>query len=109
MSEIPLRTIRRNKSRTGYSQIANSEATPSTSTSSDMPSHNRVIAAASRATLRKHISGRARKNDHYGDDIEEETRLLGEDTYEEDGSDEGGGIQVPVVSKPVRFEDCANV
>ncbi|KAF8339278.1 aminophospholipid-transporting P-type ATPase [Amanita rubescens] len=65
-----------------------------------MPSHNRVIAAASRTTLRKHISGRPRKNDHYGDDIEEEARLLGEDTYEEDGFDEGGGTQVPIVSKP---------
>ena len=109
MSEIPLRTIRRNKSRAGYSQLANSEVTPSTSISSDMPSHNRVIAAASRVTLRKHTSGRARKNDHYGDDVEEEARLLGEDTYEEDGSDEGGAIRVPVVSKPVRFEACANV
>jgi hypothetical protein len=109
MSEIPLRTIRRNKSRAGYSQLANSEVTPSTSTSSDMPSHNRVIAAASRTTLRKHISGKPRKNDHYGDDIEEEARLLGEDTYEEDGFDEGGGTQVPVMSKPVRFEAWANV
>ena len=74
-----------------------------------MPTHNRVIAAASRATLRKQTNGRGRRNDHYSDDIEEEARLL-DNAYEEDEedrTDHGRGIRVPVTSQQVRFEVCA--
>jgi hypothetical protein len=75
-----------------------------------MPTHNRVIAAASRATLRKQANGRGRKNDHYSDNVEEEARLL-DDAYEEDedGINNGRGIHVPVMSQPVRFGVCAIV
>jgi hypothetical protein len=111
MSEIPLRSLRRNKSRAGYSKLTNNEATSSTSSFPEMPTHNRVIAAASRATLRKQTNGRGQRKDHYSDDIEEEARLL-DNAYEEDEEDGIGhsrGIRVPVTSQPVRFGVCANI
>ena len=111
MSEIPLRSLRRNKSRAGYSKLTNNEAASSTSSFPEMPTHSRVIAAASRATQRKQTNGRGRKKDHYSDDIEEEARLLdnayGED--EGDGIDNGRGIHIPATSQPVRFGVCANI
>lgn len=73
-----------------------------------MPTHNRVIAAASRATLRKQTNGTGRRKDQYSDDIEEEARLL-DNAYEDEEGGIGRGIHVPVTSQPVRFGVCANI
>ncbi|PFH50095.1 hypothetical protein AMATHDRAFT_4257 [Amanita thiersii Skay4041] len=103
MSDIPLHSIRRNKSRAGYTQLRNGDEAQPISDRPGMPSINRVIAAASNSSLRRnaeHGKGKGKKKarDNYGgDDSEEESRLIGGDFYDE-GLDESGAVRVPVTS-----------
>ncbi|KAF8636096.1 hypothetical protein AX17_003801 [Amanita inopinata Kibby_2008] len=98
MSDIPLHSIRRNKSRAGYAQLTNNDEIPSTSSFSDMPSVGRVVAAATRTTLRRNVDNAKGKNkDRYTDDPEEEAMLLG-DSCDEDRFDEGGGVRMPITA-----------
>ena len=100
MSEIPLHSIRHNHSRAGYSPLPDTNETPTTSNASDMPSVSRIVAAASRSTLRKYPgASKGKRKERYTDE-EEESRLL-PNTSDEDRYDEGGGIRVPVTSQPV--------
>ncbi|KAJ7583625.1 hypothetical protein C8J56DRAFT_214008 [Mycena floridula] len=77
MSDIPLRSIRRNKARSGYQQLFESDTvnTP-TSSASTMPA---PVAAAAAS---RNIFGKGRRRDRYVDDPEEEAELLGGDEEE---------------------------
>ncbi|KAK2460436.1 hypothetical protein APHAL10511_007601 [Amanita phalloides] len=90
MSEIPLHSLKRFRSRAGYSRLTNDETTPSTSSTPDMPSISRVVAAASHSTLRKHVGAKGKQRDRYSDGMEEEAGLL-DNAYDEDE-----GTSVPV-------------
>lgn len=92
MSDIPLRSFRRNQARSNYIPLADNDVearnSHSGSRSSDKPDDmpTTSITKASVASGNARRSGKARGKDRYLDDPEEGERLLG-GSY--DGSDEG--------------------
>jgi hypothetical protein len=98
MSEIPLHSIRRNKSRAGYTQLSDNDGTPPGGSREHMP-FTRIVAAASRGSSRRHPrNGKGKQRDPFAAVIEEENRLLDNTFDGDDGFDEGGAIRVPVTS-----------
>lgn len=82
MSDIPLQSIRRNKTRAGYAPLTDNlefdNATPSM----------RATVAAATLTGGGRSGGNGRRNDRYVDDPEEEAGLLEGHGYEEEEEEE---------------------
>lgn len=82
MSDIPLHSIRRNKARTNYTPIRD---TDSTENNMHQPARVTVMASSSTAGRNNHQAGKnAKRKGRYVDDPEEEASLLREEADEED-------------------------
>lgn len=101
MSDIPLRSFRRNQTRSNYIPLADNDIEagnrPSVSRISDketdMPSTGITKAAVTSSTARRSGKVKGKGRDRYVDDPEEEERLLGGsfDDTEESAETEGQG------------------
>lgn len=104
MSDIPLRSIRRNKARANYIPIADSDS-PLSSDSPNMPintiNSNVTFAASTSTTSRRNLRiGKNARKDRYVDDPEEEAGLLQRNMYDDDGF--GGEQEDPSSPDQVR-------
>lgn len=87
MSDIPLHSIRRNKTRAGYAPIAEDTDSDIVPSSNDTPSMHPTVRAAATSSASRRQMDKSRRTDRYVDDPEEEAMLLGEEASDEETFD----------------------